>query len=80
MKLYKTKPVVITAVELTKSNQDEVLQWAQCVPAENGGVAIHTLEGVMRGDVGDFIIKGLRDEFYPCKADVFHKKYEQVHG
>jgi len=78
MALYKTKPAVITAVELTKDNQGEVMQWAHCMPAEKGGVSIHTLEGVMRGDVGDFIIKGLKGEFYPCKADVFHKKYEKV--
>ncbi len=39
---------------------------------------IHTLEGYMKASVGDFIIKGLRGELYPCKPDVFHKKYELV--
>ena len=37
-----------------------------------------TLEGDMMASVGDFIIKGLIGEFYPCKPDVFHKKYEEV--
>ena len=39
---------------------------------------IKTLEGNMRADEGDYIIKGLRGEFYPCKPDVFEKKYEEV--
>ena len=37
---------------------------------------IHTLEGVMRGDHGDYIIKGVKGEIYPCKPDIFEKTYE----
>ena len=39
---------------------------------------IETLEGTMRGDGGDYIIKGLKGELYPCKPDVFEKKYEEA--
>lgn len=39
---------------------------------------IHTLEGVMTAVEGDFIIKGVQGEFYPCKPDIFEKTYEQV--
>lgn len=39
---------------------------------------IPTLEGDMRAELGDFIIKGLKGEIYPCKPDVFHAKYEAV--
>ena len=39
---------------------------------------IETLEGTMRGNVGDYIIKGLKGELYPCKPDVFKKKYERI--
>lgn len=39
---------------------------------------VKTLEGDMRAEIGDYIIRGLRGEFYPCKPDVFHKKYELV--
>lgn len=39
---------------------------------------IKTLEGVMRGDVGDWIIKGIKGEFYPCKNDIFEASYEAV--
>ena len=43
-----------------------------------GHVEIHTLEGVMRGDVGDYIIKGVQGEFYPCKPDIFAATYDRV--
>ena len=41
-------------------------------------VEIETLEGVMRGDVGDWLICGINGEFYPCKHDVFKQTYEKV--
>lgn len=41
-------------------------------------IRIKTLEGEMRADIGDYIIKGLRGEFYPCKPDVFKQKYELI--
>ncbi len=39
---------------------------------------IHTLEGDMRANVGDWIITGLRGEQYPCKSDIFEKTYESI--
>lgn len=39
---------------------------------------IHTLEGIYRASVGDYIIKGVRGEFYPCKPDIFEMTYEPV--
>ncbi len=39
---------------------------------------IHTLEGDLKADVGDWIITGLRGEEYPCKPDIFEKTYEPV--
>ncbi|WP_407690379.1 hypothetical protein [Salimicrobium halophilum] len=39
---------------------------------------IETLEGTMRADVGDYVIKGVNGEFYPCKPDIFEKTYEAV--
>lgn len=41
-------------------------------------IAINTLEGVMRADVGDYIIRGVQGEFYPCKPDIFESTYEEV--
>ena len=37
---------------------------------------IHTLEGVMRADVGDYIIRGVKGEHYPCKSEIFEATYE----
>lgn len=41
-------------------------------------VTIHTLEGDMRGEVGDWLITGVNGEQYPCKPDIFEKTYELV--
>lgn len=43
-------------------------------------IAIDTLEGTMFASVGDWIIRGIRDEFYPCKPDIFEATYEPVEG
>ena len=46
--------------------------------ANKEGLTIHTLEGDMTAQVGDYIIEGVNGEFYPCKPDIFEKTYEQV--
>lgn len=43
-----------------------------------GGLYISTLEGKLKSDIGDYIIKGVNGEFYPCKPDIFAKTYEEV--
>lgn len=42
------------------------------------GLVIHTLEGDMRAEPGDWIIEGVEGEFYPCKPDIFTATYEKV--
>ena len=42
------------------------------------GIAIDTLEGQMTASVGDWIIRGVQGEFYPCKPDIFAATYEEV--
>lgn len=39
---------------------------------------IRTLEGTMRGEIGDYIIKGIKGEIYPCKADIFEASYDEI--
>lgn len=83
MKKYKTKPNEIEAVEWRGSNIREMLDfYPEVITEENDYgelmIKISTLEGVMMANVGDYIIKGLRGEYYPCKPDVFHKKYEEI--
>lgn len=45
---------------------------------ENPVLKIETLEGGMNASVGDYIIKGVNGEYYPCKPDIFEKTYEEV--
>jgi hypothetical protein len=42
------------------------------------GLSIDTLEGAMKADLGDYIIKGIKGEIYPCKPDIFKQTYEKV--
>lgn len=44
----------------------------------DGGIKIKTLEGVMLASFGDYIIKGVNGEFYPCKPDIFIKTYDII--
>lgn len=89
---YRTKPVEIEAIQWTGLNFEEIRQFVgesleynilntawkvgKCGP--HIYIMIHTLEGDMHVSEGDYIIKGLRGEFYPCKPDVFKKKYEVI--
>lgn len=79
---YKTRSCKIEAKEWKGiENTTEILDWSEGkvnVVVENPPVklAIKTLEGIMLASIGDFIIKGLKGEFYPCKPDIFHMKYE----
>ena len=45
-----------------------------------GHIEIKTLEGTMRGEIGDYIIRGVKGEFYPCKPDIFNATYDLVEG
>ncbi len=77
---YTKKPVTISAVQLTRDNVLEVFAWCGAKewddnPAE---LKIKTLEGVMTASEGDFIIRGVKGEFYPCKPDIFAATYEDA--
>lgn len=77
---YKTKPCEIEAIQWTGKNIIELLDWGQGKILWNDvdDLFIDTLEGRMKASINDYIIKGLRGEFYPCKPDVFEKKYEKI--
>jgi hypothetical protein len=80
---YISKPVVIEAISfLGPYSVDEMhVEWGQAFAdaavyrGETNELVIHTREGLMRADVGDYIIKGTINEFYPCKPRVFATKY-----
>lgn len=76
---YKKKPVVIEAIQWNGSNTQEVLDFCKgnCVErAKEAYLYIITLEGGHIASIGDYIIKGMLGEFYPCKPNIFEKTYE----
>ena len=76
---YRKKPVEVEAIQLTPLNISAVEKF---VGGDAGigpsGLVIATLEGAMHASIGDYIIKGVQGEFYPCKPDIFHQTYEEV--
>lgn len=80
MKKYRKKPVIIEAVQFTGNNVDEILEFAKDSfnNPSTSEIVIPTLEGNMIASIGDYIIKGVNGEFYPCKPDIFDKTYEEV--
>jgi hypothetical protein len=82
MAQYRKKPVVIEAFQFRNGEQDgsvaaDVVAGNVRYP-EDGSMLIRTLEGEMRADPGDWIIRGVQGELYPCKPDIFAKTYEAV--
>ena len=88
---FRKRPVVIEAMQVTPENVAEVAAWcggrvfreAKASDPTDVYVAldIPTLEGVMRAQTyhgGDFVIRGVSGEFYPCKPDIFALTYERV--
>lgn len=91
---FRKKPVVIHAVQFTLEpwTASEIIQWI----LDNNGhatfygdgelldpgphISIETLEGRMLAAVGDWVIRGIKGEFYPCKPDIFQGSYELAHG
>lgn len=87
---YRKKPVVIDAVQWTGENTAEVIAFATRNPgtdtelrmirpnAFDHKLSVETLEGYMNASPGDWIIRGVKGEFYPCKPDIFAATYEQA--
>ena len=80
--LFRKRPVIIEAMQFTDETKDQCLNfvtcncWASFDREEKPALKIQTLEGVMTATMGDWIIKGVNGEFYPCKPDIFEKTYE----
>lgn len=81
MAYFRKKPVVIEAAQWTGGNAVSLLDWIGDAAKQEGAVlVIHTLEGDHEASLGDWIIKGVKGEFYPCKPDIFAATYEEVEG
>lgn len=78
-RLWRKKPVVIEAVHFDGTNHDEAVRFvgtAATVTGRTRELHIKTLEGLMHVSPGDWIIRGVRGEFYPCKPDIFADTYD----
>ena len=74
---FRKRPVVIEAIQLTQSSLSAVEKFVGGdLEIRASGVVIATLEGAMHASVGDWIIRGVKGEFYPCKPDIFEATYE----
>lgn len=93
-KAYRKKPVVIEAMQFTVASGVELVSWLErhdvdygyecknlheCSGTPDGHIIrLPTLEGTMTAEIGDYIIRGVQGEFYPCKPDIFKETYEEV--
>lgn len=89
MAQFRKRPVIIEAEQFFNGDhrrrgplEDEAVCYCQDGSVRVGSTDgpwphIHTLEGVMRIEEGDWIIKGVKGEFYPCKPDIFALTYER---
>ena len=79
---FRKKPVVVEAWQNTHTPRptplwlDDAFGTAEIQFVGGGRIDIHTLEGVMRAELGDWIIRGVMGELYPCKPDIFEATYE----
>ncbi len=92
VKKFRKKPVEVEAIKFSNNsepgdtNMNEICIWINQGRDEkqkhawhNGtDIFIETLEGTMRATWGDWIIKGVKGEFYPCKPDIFEATYEEI--
>ena len=84
MTLYRKKPVSVEAMQFTEESKNQCFNFVTCNHyadfAADGRslMRIQTLEGTMTAAPGDWIIKGVQGEFYPCKPDIFEQTYELV--
>ena len=87
MTQYRKKPVIIEAIQFNRNNWNEILEFtnntAHTITIEKRmdgkcTCIIPTLEGEHIANEGDYIIKGVKGEYYPCKQDIFEMTYEQI--
>jgi hypothetical protein len=91
MGTYRKKPVEIEAVLWTGENWNEVVEFVRATgkPEDFAKVVydqsshlllVSTLEGRVRCSMGDWLLRGVKGEYYPCRADIFEATYDEVSG
>lgn len=77
---YRKKPIIIEAIQWTGDNISELCKFmrkdASKLMFSDDELYIQTLEGIHHASIGDYIIKGVQGEFYPCKPNIFVQTYE----
>lgn len=82
---YRKRPLEIEAVQWTGENVNELISFAGdmiyiCEGREKIEIVVKTLHGTEITNHGDFIIKGIKGEFYPCQQEIFKLTYEKTDG
>lgn len=84
---FRKKPVVIEAVQWDGDNFIELSRWAHAnlhpaadliITGNSDCLMVRTIEGILHASLGDWIIRGVKNEYYPCKPDIFEATYEPV--
>ena len=88
IKQYRKKPVIIEAMQFNKAEDYyDIREWSNRTMNETDtytfyidihAIGINTLEGRAVALLGDYIVRGVKGEFYPCKPDIFEQIYEEV--
>lgn len=91
MAKFRKKPVEVEAIQWNGQNLKEIIDFTGLNPSaaniawkdlcdlvDRDGLKIFTLEGKMSANIGDWIIKGVQGECYPCKPDIFEQTYESA--
>ena len=78
MPLYRKKPIIVEAIQYTGQDLPMLEKCWDNNPMNIDSVTILTLEGRLNVSYGDYIIKGIKGEFYPCKPDIFEATYELI--
>jgi len=84
LQYYKKKPVVIETIQYHGFNHKEIMDWANeynCKiyrERDSDKLYVSTLEGKHLISIGNFVIKGVENEFYSCDPSIFEKTYEKV--
>lgn len=77
-RFYRKKPVIIEAIQWNGGNTPEILAFCNgCASVlSSSNLMVGTLEGPHQASIGDYIIKGVAGEFYPCKPEIFLQTYD----
>ena len=82
---FMKRPVIVEAVQYHGTGEiegppwiGEAIQAGVLISTDSGQLGVHTLEGIMFVSPGDWIIRGIRGELYPCKPDIFSETYQEV--